>query len=186
MWGLVADGCGGPGLAAAEILPLTPLLSVEHLSVGFRTEAGFARVVDDLSLAIGAGRIVGLVGESGCGKCVTALSIMRLLPMPPGGSRRGTSGSRAGTCRRCRAGRCGAVRGNRIGMIFQEPMTSLNPAFPVGDQIAEAVRLHRAASRAEAARPRARAARAWSGSPRPSGGARSIRTSSRAACASGS
>ena len=143
------DGCGGVGLAAAEILPVTPLLAVEHLSVGFQTEAGVARVVDDLSLAIEAGKIVGLVGKSGCGKSVTAKAIMRLLRVPPArieGGRIRLAGEDLLSLDE-RAMR--AVRGNRIGMIFQEPMTSLNPTLKVGFQIGEALRLHRPATRAE-------------------------------------
>jgi len=126
-----------------------PLLAVENLRVGFRTEAGFARVVDDLSLAIGAGRIVGLVGESGCGKSVTAKAIMRLLPMPPAQIEAGRIRLEGQDLLTLDEHAMRAVRGNRIGMIFQEPMTSLNPTFPVGFQIGEGLRLHRSASRAE-------------------------------------
>jgi oligopeptide/dipeptide ABC transporter ATP-binding protein len=120
-----------------------PLLEIEDLSVGFRTERGLARVVDDLSFTVDAGRIVGLVGESGCGKSVTARAIMRLLPSPPAtieGRRVALDGQELLAMDE-RAMR--DVRGNRIGMIFQEPMTSLNPTFPVGFQIGEALRLHR-------------------------------------------
>lgn len=119
------------------------LLEIENLSVAFRTEQGLARVVDRLSFKVDAGRIVGLVGESGCGKSVTARAIMRLLPSPPAqieanrialdGENLLALGERA----------MRDVRGNRIGMIFQEPMTSLNPTFPVGFQIGETLRLHR-------------------------------------------
>jgi oligopeptide transport system ATP-binding protein len=120
-----------------------PLLEIEDLSVGFRTERGLARVVDDLSFTVDAGRIVGLVGESGCGKSVTARAIMRLLPSPPAlieGRRVALEGQDLLALDE-RAMR--DVRGNRIGMIFQEPMTSLNPTFPVGFQIGETLRLHR-------------------------------------------
>jgi oligopeptide/dipeptide ABC transporter ATP-binding protein len=120
-----------------------PLLEIEDLSVSFQTEHGAARVVDDVSFTVDAGRIVGLVGESGCGKSVTARAIMRLLPSPPAlieGHRVALEGqdllALAEHAMR-------AVRGNRIGMIFQEPMTSLNPTFPVGFQIGETLRLHR-------------------------------------------
>jgi len=126
-----------------------PLLSVERLSVSFRTGQGQVRVVDDLSLAIETGQVMGLVGESGCGKSVSARAIMRLLPIPPArldGGRIALDGQDLLSLDE-RAMR--EVRGNRIGMIFQEPMTSLNPTFPVGFQIGEALRLHRPASRAE-------------------------------------
>jgi oligopeptide/dipeptide ABC transporter ATP-binding protein len=128
---------------------VTPLLALEHLTVGFRTERGFARVVDDLSLRIEAGRIVGLVGESGCGKSVTARAIMRLLPTPPAQIEDGRIRLEGADLLALDERAMRDVRGNRIGMIFQEPMTSLNPTFPVGFQIGEALRLHRRASRAE-------------------------------------
>ena len=127
-----------------------PLLTVSDLRTYFYTGAGIARAVDGVSFTIGAGETLGIVGESGCGKSVTALSILRLV-QPPG---RIEAGSRilfegqdllqlddAGIRR---------VRGNRIAMIFQEPMTALNPVFTVGDQIAEVARVHASASRREA------------------------------------
>ena len=119
-----------------------PLLSIDNLRTYFYTEAGVARAVDGVSLSIGAGETVGLVGESGCGKSVTAMSVLRLI-QPPG---RIESGSRLVfegrdlmtiTDRELRA-----IRGARIAMVFQEPMTALNPVFTVGDQIAEVVRIH--------------------------------------------
>jgi oligopeptide/dipeptide ABC transporter ATP-binding protein len=121
-----------------------PLLEIEDLSVGFNTERGIARVVEGLSFSVDAGRIVGLVGESGCGKSVTARAIMRLLPCPPAAidARRIALDGEDLLALDERAMR--DVRGNRIGMIFQEPMTSLNPTFPVGLQIGETLRLHRA------------------------------------------
>jgi len=120
-----------------------PLLEIEDLSVGFRTERGVARVVEGLSFTVEAGRIVGLVGESGCGKSVTARAIMRLLPCPPATieAQRIALDSENLLALDERAMR--DVRGNRIGMIFQEPMTSLNPTFPVGFQVGETLRLHR-------------------------------------------
>ncbi len=120
-----------------------PLLEIEDLSVSFHTEHGVARVVDHVSFTVDAGRIIGLVGESGCGKSVTARAIMRLLPSPPAlieGHRVALEGQDLLALAE-RAMR--DVRGNRIGMIFQEPMTSLNPTFPVGFQIGETLRLHR-------------------------------------------
>ena len=142
-------------LEAAEVAvpratPAAPLLSIEGLSVGFNTEGGSVRVVDDVSFAVPRGRTIGLVGESGCGKSVTAMSILRLLEMPPGridGGRVVFDGTDLlGLSDR----QMRQVRGNRIGMIFQEPMTSLNPVYTVGAQIAEALRLHRNWSRGAA------------------------------------
>ncbi|MDE3152866.1 MAG: ABC transporter ATP-binding protein, partial [Gemmatimonadota bacterium] len=127
-----------------------PLLAIENLRTYFHTAAGVARAVDGLSLAIAPGETVGLVGESGCGKSVTALSILRLVA-PPGrieaGSRIAFEGRDLLTLDE-RAMR--AIRGNRVAMIFQEPMTALNPVFTVGDQVAEVARIHAGASRAEA------------------------------------
>ncbi len=119
-----------------------PLLSIQDLRTYFYTEAGVARAVDGVSLSIGAGETVGLVGESGCGKSVTAMSVLRLI-QPPGrieaGSRLVFEGRDLMTLgdRDLRA-----IRGARIAMVFQEPMTALNPVFTVGDQIAEVVRIH--------------------------------------------
>lgn len=126
-----------------------PLLEIDALSVSFRTDSGSVRVVEDVSFALGTGEIVGLVGESGCGKSVTAMAIMGLNPSPP---------SRVDSGRILFEGRdllalgpaMRGIRGNRIGMIFQEPMTSLNPTYKVGFQIAEVLRIHRGMSRAAA------------------------------------
>jgi oligopeptide/dipeptide ABC transporter ATP-binding protein len=123
------------------------LLSIENLRTYFYTDAGVARAVDGVSLQIGAGETVGLVGESGCGKSVTALSILRLIG-PPG---RIEAESRllfeGRDLLRLAEDDMRRVRGNRIAMIFQEPMTALNPVFTVGDQIAEVVRVHERAPR---------------------------------------
>jgi oligopeptide/dipeptide ABC transporter ATP-binding protein len=119
-----------------------PLLSIQNLRTYFYTEAGVARAVDGVSLSIGSAETVGLVGESGCGKSVTAMSVLRLI-QPPGrieaGSRLMFEGRDLMTLgdRDLRA-----IRGARIAMVFQEPMTALNPVFTVGDQIAEVVRIH--------------------------------------------
>jgi peptide/nickel transport system ATP-binding protein len=123
-----------------------PLLSVEGLATHFPTGAGVLRAVDGVSFTIDRGEVLGLVGESGCGKSVTSLSIMRLLP-PPGRIAAGRIlfegedllGKDAEAMRR--------VRGARIAMVFQEPMTSLNPVFSIGDQIASAVLAHGGAGR---------------------------------------
>jgi peptide/nickel transport system ATP-binding protein len=127
-----------------------PLLEVSGLRTFFYSDAGVARSVDGVSFSIGRGETVGLVGESGCGKSVTALSIMRLV-RPPG---RIEAGSRVRFEGRelteLPEGEMRKIRGNRIAMIFQEPMTALNPVFTVGDQIAEVARIHQGASRREA------------------------------------
>ncbi|MHC4491973.1 MAG: ABC transporter ATP-binding protein, partial [Planctomycetota bacterium] len=119
-----------------------PLLDIIDLKTYFHTDEGTVTSVDGVSFDARAGETVGVVGESGCGKSVTALSVMRLIPVPPGeivGGRILFDGEDlvAVSERRMRQ-----IRGGRIGMIFQEPMTSLNPVFTVGDQILEAVRLH--------------------------------------------
>ena len=131
-----------------------PLLSVSDLVVDFKTRAGNARVLDNISLSVNEGEILGIVGESGCGKSMTALSIMGLIPSPPGqiisGSIKLAGQEMVGLDVKALC----KIRGKEIGMIFQEPMTSLNPLFTVGEQIAESVRLHEGAS-AKAAHARA-------------------------------
>jgi peptide/nickel transport system ATP-binding protein len=124
------------------------LLAIEHLDVAFATADGWLPVVEDVSFAVGAGEIVGLVGESGSGKTVTSLSIMGL----HGQAARVRGAIRFGErdLLKCSRDELRAIRGDEISMIFQEPMTSLNPAFTVGNQIAEAVRLHRDVSRKQA------------------------------------
>ena len=127
-----------------------PLLAVEGLSISFPGEGGHVRVVDRVSLSVAAGETLALVGESGCGKSMTALAIMRLIPKPgriePGGriqfEGRDLLSLSVPDMR--------AIRGARIGMIFQEPMTSLNPVTTVGDQVMEAIELHADISRDEA------------------------------------
>jgi peptide/nickel transport system ATP-binding protein len=123
------------------------LLSIENLKTYFYTEAGVARAVDGVSFQIGAGETVGLVGESGCGKSVTALSILRLIASPgriEAGSRMLFEGRDLMQLSNEDIRR---IRGNRIAMIFQEPMTALNPVFTVGFQIAEVARVHERASK---------------------------------------
>ncbi|HET7457447.1 MAG TPA: ABC transporter ATP-binding protein, partial [Gemmatimonadaceae bacterium] len=125
----------------------TPLLAIRDLRTYFYTSAGVARSVDGVSIDVYPRETVGVVGESGCGKSVTALSVLRLI-RPPG---RIESGSRIELEGRDVLAMSDAelrdVRGNRIAMIFQEPMTALNPVFTVGDQIAEVARVHGGASR---------------------------------------
>ncbi|MCA0241370.1 MAG: ABC transporter ATP-binding protein [Proteobacteria bacterium] len=126
-----------------------PLLEVSDLRVRFDTLAGRARAVDGVSFALRAGETLGVVGESGCGKSVTSLAVMRLLAEPP--ARVSGRVLLQGTDLLALPERAmRQVRGNRISMIFQEPMTSLNPVLTIGRQIAESVRVHQGAGRAEA------------------------------------
>jgi oligopeptide/dipeptide ABC transporter ATP-binding protein len=120
-----------------------PLLSVEGLSVAFNTEQGRVRVVEDVSFQLAAGETLGLVGESGCGKSVTAHTIMRLLPSPPSCIEGGRIIFEGEDLVVLPESRLRNIRGDRIGMVFQEPMTSLNPTQRVGRQIAEVLSLHR-------------------------------------------
>jgi len=140
-----------------------PLLEIRDLVTAFHTPAGRLPAVDGVSLSIDRGRTLGLVGESGCGKSVTAMSILRLVAAPGriesgrillGPPRDAVAGTAPIDLVTLPEPRLREIRGGRIGMIFQEPMTSLNPVFTVGDQIAEAVLLHRSVGRA-AARARA-------------------------------
>jgi ABC-type glutathione transport system ATPase component len=125
------------------------LLEVKNLQTHFPTRAGLVRAVDGVSFHVGEGELLGLVGESGCGKSMTALSVMRLV---------GGAGKIAGgevwfageNLLEASEERMREIRGDDIAMIFQDPMTSLNPVYTVGEQIAEALRLHRRMSRAEA------------------------------------
>jgi peptide/nickel transport system ATP-binding protein len=123
-----------------------PLLSVEDLCTQFHTSAGVVRAVDGVSFAIERGEVLGLVGESGCGKSVTSLSIMRLVP-PPGRVTAGRIRLEDEDLLDKDAEAMRRVRGARIAMVFQEPMTSLNPVFTIGDQIAAAVLAHEGGGR---------------------------------------
>jgi oligopeptide/dipeptide ABC transporter ATP-binding protein len=116
--------------------------SVDNLSIEFATDKGTIRAVDGVSFDIPKGKTVGLVGESGCGKSVTALSVMRLIPTPPGHFAGGQIRYEDQDLLKLPESRMRELRGNRISMIFQEPMTSLNPVFTIGNQIAEAICLH--------------------------------------------
>ncbi len=128
-----------------------PLLEIENLQTHFRTPAGINRAVDGISFSVEVGETVAIVGESGCGKSVTAHSIMRLIPQPPG--------KIAGTIRfqdidllKLDESAMRKIRGNQISMVFQEPMTSLNPVLSVGRQIGETLRLHQGLGRRAAQR----------------------------------
>ena len=125
------------------------LLEIKDLSCSFRTEEGVARAVDRTSFSVRPGETLGLVGESGCGKTVTALAIMRLIQMPPGRIDGGEILYKGRNLLGLSESDMRKVRGNEISMIFQEPMTSLNPVFTCGYQIQEAVLLHQGVGKKE-------------------------------------
>jgi peptide/nickel transport system ATP-binding protein len=126
-----------------------PVLQVDDLRTYFFTQDGVTRAVDGVSFEVRAGETLGIVGESGCGKSVTALSILRLLPARLGRTVGGSIRFEGQELLNLDEAGMRGIRGGRIAMIFQEPMTSLNPVLTVGDQIAEAVRIHEGKSRAE-------------------------------------
>ncbi len=123
------------------------LLDIQNLKTYFSVRGQTAKAVDDISLTIQPGQTLGLVGESGCGKSVTAHSIIQLIPHPPGKIVGGKIFFEGDNLLDYSEARMRKIRGNRISMIFQEPMTSLNPVFSVGDQVAEVIRLHQGLSR---------------------------------------
>jgi oligopeptide/dipeptide ABC transporter ATP-binding protein len=129
---------------------MTPLLSIRGLRTYFYTESGTAKAVDGLDLDIQAGEVVGLVGESGSGKSVTALSILRLIPDPPGKIVSGEILFGGRDLLQLSWDEIRKVRGRDISMVFQEPMTSLNPVFTIGMQVTEAILLHEQCSKDEA------------------------------------
>jgi len=123
------------------------LLDIQNLKTYFFVRGQVAKAVDDVNLTIPAAQTLGLVGESGCGKSVTAHSIIQLIPDPPGKIVGGKIFFEGDDLLEYSENRMRKIRGNRISMIFQEPMTSLNPVFTVGDQVAEVIRLHQGLSR---------------------------------------
>src|SRR5215208_1656924 len=127
-----------------------PLLEIRNMTVAFDTERGQIRPVRNLSMSIFPGQTVALVGESGCGKSVSALSVLRLIPQPPGRILDGEVLLEGRNLLTLEEREMRRVRGKDIAMIFQEPMTSLNPVFTIGDQIAEAVILHQHVSAKQA------------------------------------
>ena len=127
-----------------------PVLEVRDLRTYFHTEEGVARAVDGVSFAVGRGQTLGLVGESGCGKSVSAFSIMRLVPDPPGRIEAGQILLKGRDLLALDEEEMRRVRGDDLAMIFQEPMTSLNPVLTCGFQIAEAIVLHQQVSKQEA------------------------------------
>jgi len=155
---------------------VAPLLSVRNLRVGFQTEDGLVLAVDGISFDLERGATLGIVGESGCGKSVTSLSIMRLIPSPPGKILGGQILFEGEDLLKKSQAEMRRIRGNEISMIFQEPMTSLNPVFTIGDQIMEAIMLHQKLDK-KAARKRPSRCCGWWASPRPRNGWTSTRTS---------
>jgi len=128
-----------------------PILSVRDLRTWFYTDQGVAKAVDGVSFEVRLGETLGIVGESGCGKTVTSLSILGLLPQPPARIEEGSSIRFGGEeLIGLEANKMRALRGNEISMIFQEPMSSLNPVYSVGNQIAEVLRLHRGMNKKQA------------------------------------
>src|SRR5512137_359736 len=127
-----------------------PLLEIRNLKTYFDVRGGVLKAVDDVSLTIEAGETLGLVGESACGKSVTAASIMRLVPIPPGRIAGGEILFEGTDLLKLKESEMRKIRGKSISMIFQEPMTSLNPVFPVGDQVSEVITLHEKLSAREA------------------------------------
>ncbi len=135
-------------------MPEAPLLEVRNLRTYFDTEAGVHRAVDGVSFSVAPGRTLGIVGESGCGKSVTSLSVMGLVQEPPGRRAGGEILFQGEDLLKKSRSAMEDLRGSSLAMIFQEPMTSLNPVYRVGEQIIEGLRRHRGLSR-EAARQRA-------------------------------
>jgi oligopeptide/dipeptide ABC transporter ATP-binding protein len=129
---------------------VTPLLDIRDLSIGFRSLPTGLRLIDGVGLSLAPGRTLCLVGESGCGKSLMSLAIMGLLPKPAAEVLGGSIALDGEDLLEATSERLSDLRGDRMAMIFQEPMTSLNPAFTIGDQIAEAVMRHRAVSAPEA------------------------------------
>src|SRR5205823_2310488 len=139
----------GSRVADADIDPRDAILEVENLRTSFFTEYGAVHAVDNVSFNVRKGEAVALVGESGCGKSVTAMSIMRLVA-PPGRITGGHVKFKGRDLASLSEREMRKVRGNDIAMVFQEPMTSLNPVFRIGAQVAEAIRIHKPVSKREA------------------------------------
>ncbi len=127
-----------------------PILQIKNLKTYFKTDQGLAKAVDDVSFDLHAGKTLSVVGESGCGKSVTALSVMGLVPEPPGVKAGGQILFEGRDLLTMPEKELRAIRGNDISMIFQEPMTSMNPVFRVGGQLSAAIRLHRGLNKTDA------------------------------------
>lgn len=129
---------------------MAALLEVKNLRTSIRTKQGYDHAIEDVTFSMQEGDILGIVGESGCGKSLTALSILRLIPSPPVYVTGGEILYRGEDLIKLDAHRLREIRGNRISMIFQEPMTSLNPVYTIGKQVMEAILLHQARNKKEA------------------------------------
>lgn len=128
----------------------TPVLDVKQLQTTFFSADGQIPAVDEISFSVKKGEILGIVGESGCGKSVTSLSIMKLIPQPPGKITNGEIWLNGENLVEASEKRMREIRGNEVAMIFQEPMTSLNPLFTIGNQLIEGIRIHKKISKKEA------------------------------------
>ena len=126
------------------------LLSVRNLTVEFAIREGVVPVIDDLSFDLAPGETLSLVGESGCGKTITALAVMGLIPSPPGRVAAGSISLAGEDLVQATGSRMREIRGNEVSMVFQEPMTSLNPVFTIGEQIGETLRRHQGLTRRQA------------------------------------
>jgi len=129
----------------------SPILKIKNLTTSFATPGGIIKAVDNASLDLGQGETLAIVGESGCGKTVLSLSVMGLIPDPPGRITGGEVLYRDQDLVQLSDQEMQKIRGNKLSMVFQEPMTSLNPVFKIGDQIGETLRLHRGMDAKEAA-----------------------------------
>lgn len=146
----MSDANPSAGEVGADRSGTDPVLRVEDLVVEFSTEKGRIRAVDGISFSVMPGEPVGIVGESGCGKTVTALSVLKLIPSPPGRIARGRVFLDGRDVVPLGEREMRRLRGNVASMIFQEPMTALNPVFTIGSQMTEVLRIHRRMSRREA------------------------------------
>ena len=159
------------------------LLEVDDLKMYFHTQDGVVRAVDGVSYTLDRGETLGVVGESGSGKSVTAKTIMGLIDMPPGKIEGGDVRYRGHSLLKMSEEEMQHIRGNDIAMVFQDPMTSLNPVYTIGRQLGEGLRLHRGYTKQQALE-RAVELLDMVASPTPSSASRTTRTSSPAACAS--
>ena len=142
-------GCATPSMSARRKTEMA-LLDVKNLQTSFHTRNGVVRAVNDVSFHIEAGETLGIVGESGCGKSVTCYSLMRLLPEPPARIEQGSARFQGLDLLTCSKSELRGIRGKKISMIFQDPMTSLNPYMRIEDQIIEPLLIHESISRAQA------------------------------------
>ena len=177
---VIEEGGGRSGPGAGS-----PVLEIDDLKTYFFTPAGTVRAVDGVSYAVRSGETLGVVGESGCGKSVTALSILRLVADPPGRIVGGAIRFEGRNLLDFGQQQMEEIRGNEISMVFQEPMTSLNPLYTVGHQVSEAIALHQGVPRRQAMVKAIEMLRRVS-IPSPNCARKVFPTSYRAACASAS